>query len=136
MAFADAWEIWLTKHRPTVTARLRRLNPHPQQGMIARGWHPKGRRGMYFWDRVGKREFLKRFGREAWEAMPNGLKIKDGRRQYISRVNVEDEIWRCYTGTAARPEARMIFLTKRYSNDPRGVPFVFANQAKWIGAAA
>jgi hypothetical protein len=68
---------------PEVIARVERLNPAPQEGEALRGLHFKR-----FGDPrpclnvCGKGEFVRRFGREAWEAIPRDRLLRRGRRAY------------------------------------------------------
>lgn len=119
--------------------RVMRLNPNGcPEGSIPRGME-RGHDGYWhygFWNgHLSKGRFIRRFGRAAWEAMPNGCKIKNGRRQFVSRVVVDDRLWTMYlpgwTRHPVEPEpgadgrtstARPVYPTRRYSNDPRGCP--------------
>lgn len=67
-----------------VRARIRRLNPNPQQGDRLRGWHPT--RAVYLRcdrDEISKGHFLRKYGRAAFEALPMRLIRKEGRRVFL-----------------------------------------------------
>lgn len=80
---------------PQVRARVRRLNPNPQLGELLRGWHPTRTLNRIRWleDCIGKREFITKFGRNAWDKLPGYAIRKEGRRAYVSRYTVEDNVW-------------------------------------------
>lgn len=109
------------RRHPEVRERILRLNPVWHEGSSLRGWRPK-HNPCFVQDLVGKREFIERYGRAAWEQTPNGEKIKYGRRHYVTRVFVEDNMWMIYA-PGANYHARRVFQTSRFSNDPRGCPF-------------
>lgn len=76
-------------------ARVMRLNPNPEPGVMLRGIHlastAKDRRWQY--GDVSKGEVIRRRGRSAWDAVPKGLIRRDGKRAYISRDAFEDNVW-------------------------------------------
>jgi hypothetical protein len=113
--------------------RILRLNPNLKQGTRLRGWHPtqtaKQNAAWHGW--VSKGAFIREHGRETWEAIPNGAKIKEGRRQYVSREFMDDHLWLVYTG-AAKPCVYAVFLTRRYSNDPRGCPIEYVESPRLL----
>jgi len=69
-----------------IIARVKRLNPEYYEGTIPRGIHYKKtlkHRSMTA-DLMGKRAFISRFGRAAFDAAPSRAIFKDGRRVGIS----------------------------------------------------
>lgn len=67
-----------------VRARIRRLNPNPQEGEMIRGWHPT--RPVYLRcerDEISKGHFLRKYGRAAFEALPRYCIRKEGRRVFL-----------------------------------------------------
>lgn len=106
MVFAS-FERFLSQRSPSVRERIERLNPNRKQGERIRGWHPTGDEKFYR-RLIGKQEFLKRYTREQWAALPNGLKYKYGRRKYIALELFVDGLPIEYR-----------YLTKRYANDPK-----------------
>ena len=79
----------------TVRYRALRLNPGHREGDVLRGWHPAPTlHSMRFvQDVVGKREFISRFGRDAWGQLLKSSIVKNGRRAYVKRYAVEDHLW-------------------------------------------
>lgn len=76
-----------------VRDRILRLNPNPQEGMRLRGWNPAFTvSDQTHIDVIGKGEFIRRFGRPAFERLPKDAIIKRGRHVLI-------------TGRAARGQA-------------------------------
>lgn len=114
------------KCKPKVRDRVLRLNKAIKNGERIRGWHRKASVASYSFegDLVSKRAFLKRWGREAWAAMPNGLKHKNGRRRFIARTLIEDEAWLPWLPDWQPPKWAHDnyfvgwFPTKAYANDP------------------
>lgn len=108
----------LSHMKPEVRARVLRLNPDYHEGDRLRGHHPSPPK-RYRWDMNGlsQGEFIRRHGRDAWRAIPNGLKYKDGRRRWIDRRAMQDNVHLVYQG-----KVKMDFIawypTKRYLNDP------------------
>lgn len=102
-----------------VRERIVRLNPKCDPGQILRGWHPAqtARNLAMVYDVVGKGEFVRRHGRAAWDAIPNGLLYKFGRRRYIGRASYLDNIWMIWAGLI--PPCQMVawYPTKKYAND-------------------
>lgn len=77
-----------------VKSRILRLNPNPIEGMRLRGWHRKETvRKMVHVAVMGRGEFLRRFGRGAWDLLPPSVIYKDGRRRRVSETAVEDRVW-------------------------------------------
>lgn len=75
-------------------------------------------RSRLFTGHVTARQVMQAFGRDAWEATPNGLKIKDGKRRLMRREDFEDAIPLIYVGRA-KVRAVMVFDNNYYANDPR-----------------
>lgn len=93
-------EAWLRHHRcgPEVAARIRRLNPRGlQEGDYPRGWHPSETWRSLSWSRglapIGKREFIARYGREAWRRLEPFDLCKIGRRRRMTREAWLDNRW-------------------------------------------
>jgi hypothetical protein len=104
---------------PAVRARIVRLNPRWSFGERVRGWHPAHtRRGQALInDLVSKGEFIRRFGRPAWESLPNGLLWRFGHRRYVARSMVLDNIWKVWAGQIPPCQGVEWFPTKQYAND-------------------
>lgn len=85
------------------------------QGSLLRGLQYKRR--PYWLGYLGKREFISRHGRDAWEALPKCLKYRDGRRQWVSIDTAMDHLWLVYQG---KSEAKMAAFpaNNRYASDP------------------
>jgi hypothetical protein len=104
---------------PTVLSRIVRLNPNWQERTPPRGWHPAP---SLEWARmrnlVGLQDFIKGGGTvKAWRAIPNGLKWKEGRRRYITRETLLDNIWKSWSGDSPPCPVNAWFPTKKYAND-------------------
>jgi len=87
---------WFKRRSPRVRARMMCLNPTLPEGCKAKGWHPADTLAQHWGAGVmGKRKFLTRFGREAFEilAAQPGTIMKRGRRVYIAREAVEDQLY-------------------------------------------
>lgn len=105
-----------------IIERIVRLNPNgAPEGTFLRGAKPISR---YRWGAyVSRGKFIRKHGRRAWEAMPHGLKHKDGKREYITWEDFLDNIHVLYDGSHP-PRPGMIYAhypTKFYANDPRCV---------------
>lgn len=112
-------ETFLARRSPNVAERIARLNPNPQPGQFLRGWQPsKAKYGRLAGDLIGKRAFLRIFERRHWDALPNGLKIRHGRRKYVARETFEDDAPLLYAGDVMPGPMIAWFPTKRYANDP------------------
>ena len=106
-----------------IIRRVLRLNPNGmKEGSRPRGFFRKSLHqslvdfSMGFYP-VGKRAFIAKLGREAWDALPNCYKAKSGRRRAVDVKTVEDNVHLMYT----QPEfCRCIKkpLNNRYANDP------------------
>jgi hypothetical protein len=71
-----------------------RLNPVPlDQGACLRGYHPHRRASDHWHGYIGKREFIRRNGREAWAALPHAFVLHDGHRKRVSRETELDRLW-------------------------------------------
>lgn len=88
---------WLDKHKrgKQVRERILRLNPTIGEGARIRGWHPHGSlKGNYdMWNLMGKKEFIRKYGREALSKVPKYCFKRFGKRAYIYAEAVEDRIW-------------------------------------------
>jgi|SRR6202035_3499440 len=85
---------WLAKRTPTVRQRLLRLNPPPlYEGKRLRGYHPHRRTSEPWGNLVGKRQFIVRYGRHAWAALPRFTVLHNGHRKAVSRETVLDNLW-------------------------------------------
>jgi hypothetical protein len=81
------------KVTPAVAARIRRLNP---TGIlpytIIRGMHRKVSNGRRInMDVCGPKEFIKRYGREAYREHASAFR-HDGHRKYVTREYVQDRV--------------------------------------------
>lgn len=104
---------------PTVRDRIVRLNPTGSESRRVRGWHPSAtaKHLMMMHDVIGKGAFIKRHGRAAWDALPNGMLWKCGRRKYLGRVAYLDNVWKIWAGEIPPCEMMAWFPTKKYAND-------------------
>lgn len=78
------WQRFLKRHKPTVTARLERLNPPdgPEEGGMIRGLRYKNNPAQWFhMDLVSEREFV-----EKWGDRPREIAFKVGRKKYVTRI--------------------------------------------------
>jgi hypothetical protein len=103
-----------------VRARIVRLNPDYKPGAYPRGYHPQPNRYLrVIHNLVSKGEFIHRFGfgAYAWSVIPNGVKWRDGRRQYVERRFVEDNGWRVWAGLDPPAPMMAWYPTKKYAND-------------------
>jgi hypothetical protein len=72
---------------PDIIDRVVRLNPNPVEGDRMRGIHYKCQDDPRVWfGAVGKGEFIRRFGRAAFQALNSTAILKRGRRVYIRRA--------------------------------------------------
>lgn len=70
-----------------IVERIERLNPSPQFGVRLRGIHYKDDGGYeVLTNSIRKGAFIRRFGREAYNALDRRHIIKRGRREYIVRL--------------------------------------------------
>ena len=98
----------LTKRHccPMVVERVTRLNPQGWDlGSVPRGWNRR-RNPSWFSGKIGKGHFIRQFGRAAWEAMPRCCISRHGRRQYVDREAVEDDLWKLPTDHPMRQKKR------------------------------
>jgi len=78
-----------TNHGPAVQARIRRLNPNGKpEGELPRGVHLKHRSGHL--DAYGPREFIRRFGRLAYQDLPREAVHHVGHRKLIPATVVKE----------------------------------------------
>jgi hypothetical protein len=85
---------WLAKRTPNVRNRLLRLNPLPWcDGERHRGYHPHRRSADPWLGYVGKKEFIRRFGRDAWATLPQCAIIQRGHRKAVSQETILDNLW-------------------------------------------
>lgn len=78
---------WRDRRGAAVVARIERLNPngvHP--GAIPRGWNPHKRANNFAMDLIGVREFICRYGRPAYNALPKTAIYRDGHRKAVTRA--------------------------------------------------
>lgn len=70
--------------------RIIRLNPVLVEGQLLRGWHQKRFYDPRVWrhEYVGKGEFLRQFGREAFDRVRKRDILKRGRRVFVNRAAV------------------------------------------------
>lgn len=88
---AARWAGW----DDAIIDRVERLNQNYKAGDKIRGivhaktaWHMRMTR-----DVVGKGEFIKQHGRTAWDRIPRSYKNRSGKRYYVVREAVEDNVW-------------------------------------------
>lgn len=83
------------KCKPEVAAKLRRLNPNGvEEGSWPRGYHRHARNPWWGYGGVGPREFVEKYGRKAYHALPKRAFIRDGHRKMIVREYIEDHFQR------------------------------------------
>lgn len=74
-------ERWLAKHKPSVQARISRLNPTPwPEGGRIRGWHPNIKEDFTL-DVVRLQDYLRRWGDDA----PYEVYHQKGRQKFVTR---------------------------------------------------
>src|ERR1700686_981330 len=101
-----------------VRARIVRLNPNWSPGSMPRGYYPRPNRFLKFaHDLISKGEFIHRHGRAAWDALPNGIKWREGRRQFIGREPYLANIWKVWAGQIPPCQGMVWYPTKKYAND-------------------
>lgn len=78
-----------------IVGRIMRLNPDPKPFDILRGLHlaPTLHREALRADVLGKRDFIVKVGRDAWDRLPKHCVRKNGRRKYVTREAVLDKLW-------------------------------------------
>lgn len=91
-------ETRLRKHHvgEAIIQRVLRLNPDSHEGQRLRGIQRQETLPVKQFYRacVGKGEFIRRFGRPAWEWLKEyGWYDRDGRRVMISQEVVQDRLW-------------------------------------------
>lgn len=82
------WRQFLSKHKPTVAARLERLNPPdgPPEGAEVRGLRYKdGKWRRWVYDEIPAREFFLKWGRK-----PSRISHKEGRKKWVTRMDYLD----------------------------------------------
>lgn len=84
---------WLAKRQSRVAERILRLNPDPSPGSLLRGYHPSARTTGIYMQFIGKREFLRKYGRAAWDALPRMCIRQDGHRKAVSWEDCADMVW-------------------------------------------
>lgn len=81
--FCERLEVEFHVH-PDIIARVRRLNPNLRPGQLARGLHRKeGRWWGYMQGHMQRCEFIRRFGREAFDRLAADRIVKRGRRIWV-----------------------------------------------------
>lgn len=90
------WEEWLTRHTPSVRARIERLNPNRVPGTKIRGYHPSQHAGGFSTSAYGMpfQMVVKHYGREAWDNMPVCQFMRSGKRFTIRIEALQDHLWR------------------------------------------
>lgn len=83
---------WWSRRSPSVQARIKRLNPRLGEGEIPRGWRPAPTLHSIRMSHqvIGKREFIARFGRAAFDDMNPRSLHRSGKRVYVSLLAVID----------------------------------------------
>jgi hypothetical protein len=47
-----------------------------------------------FWlDHMGKGRFIKTYGRDAWNRLPRSAIVKEGKRAFVTREAILDNLW-------------------------------------------
>lgn len=75
-----------------ILERVIRLNPNPVEGERLRGLHltaMESREMFWLYDCIGKGEFLRRYGRDAFARVPRQHLRKRGRRVYVTRIGLQ-----------------------------------------------
>ncbi len=114
------FDSWLLSKPDRVQERVRRLNQGRKEGQRLRGYHftPTLKNLRWQQDLIGKQEFLRRWGHERWDALPNGLKVKMGRRRYVTRITVEDHLWAPFMPDWDGKWTLRFEPPRAYANDP------------------
>lgn len=89
---------FLAQRSPEIRARILRLNPHRDPGAWLKGWHPgfTVSRECVFRRVMTKGQFIRRYGREAWNILRwhwPGAWYRLGRRFFVTMEAVEDRLW-------------------------------------------
>jgi hypothetical protein len=93
-SYSENFLSWLAKRTPAVRYRILRLNPLPwHEGERRRGYHPHQRATDPWRGYVGKKEFIRRFGREAWAKLPQLAIIQQSHRKAVSQETIQDNLW-------------------------------------------
>lgn len=72
---------------PAIIERVLRLSEPYPEGVLLRGFHYKRtiRDLRLTRDCTTKGDFVRRYGRDAWDRVPASGKFRQGRRQYVTR---------------------------------------------------
>lgn len=82
-----------------ILARIMRLNTGWQPATRLRGIRRTSHEFDAFWGAwVPKGEFIRKNGRDAFNAIPHHLLVKRGRRRWVARHAVEERVWEFYQG--------------------------------------
>lgn len=92
-SYSERFRAWVAKRKPEVRARILRLNPSLEQGRMIRGYRSHRRSTNVATGNLGKGYFIKKYGREAWAALPRCCIIHDGHRKAIRYEDEVDRIW-------------------------------------------
>lgn len=103
-----------------VRERVIHLNPRPVRGAPLRG---TGRRvNPAAWE-VSRGKFIRQYGRALWDRIPNGAKRKNGKREWVETVFIQDNMHTIYDGHVPSPQSVLPwYLTRRHANHPKGCP--------------
>lgn len=75
---------YFRRRSDAVKARIRRLNPEGlEEGCIPRGWNPHPRINPHYTCAMPVRDFIRRFGRDAYRALPRTAFYRQGHRKAI-----------------------------------------------------
>lgn len=81
--------------KPEVRARIRRLNPRYIGAGRIRGYRERETLSLMHCsiDVMGKREFITKYGRAAWDKLLPDEMFRSGKRRYVYREAVLDNVW-------------------------------------------
>lgn len=92
--YPESFLKWVAKRTPNVRRRILRLNSTINEGARIRGYHPHARWSNWITGHIGKREFIAKFGREAWAMLPRYCIVQKGHRKSVTREAVFDNLWK------------------------------------------
>jgi hypothetical protein len=103
---------------PAIIDRVKRLNPNYQRCEFPRGMRP---RLPQLLPTVGRGEFLRTHGREAYDSIPRMYIIKDGRRRRITAQAVRMRVWEAPPACCS---AVAVQLDRRFYNQNPSMKYV------------
>lgn len=79
------------QHSPAVRERIARLNPDGQrEGELPRGWHPHRRISELMTGMIRPREFIRKFGRQTYRAIPRDRLFHQGHRKAVPYTYIKE----------------------------------------------